>query len=399
MRKTLTLLLLLLVGCSDEILVSKEVCGAPCAVVDGAVLTNDEALAATCRPGESVCDADKNVSCPGYVPPADEELCGGFIDDDCDPATKESDIEIRPYAYNNTCPDTELGVCKKSYMVCVDGEMVCDRRLRSSEVCDTDKEDEDCDGLVNERDPDMVFTVPLFRYDGEPLTVNVGSCRAGVARCVDGVQRYEGMILPRAEECGNDADDDCDGLTDEAEGQIEPRAFLLLIDYSGSMLDYRNAVEQALCDWSISRPGDFFGIGGFGAVTSQNIFEYTEIVPFTNAVQACQAMSDENPLAGGSEYAARAGLLFLEDNSWPTSDRNIIIFSDEELQYYSTTEEGSFIGMCSEDSIRLGIYTNPDVEYTFDPIVNGCGGWVEYLGSRNAMIDSLTAHFAGSCMQ
>ena len=110
-------------------------------------------------------------------------------------------------------------------------------------------------------------------------------------------------------------------------------------------------------------------------------------------------MSDENPLAGGSEYAARAGLLFLEDNGWPTSDRNIIIFSDEELQYYSTTEEGSFIGMCSEDSIRLGIYTNPAVEYTFDPIVNGCGGWVEYLGSRNAMIDSLTAHFAGSCMQ
>jgi hypothetical protein len=397
MRKAL--ILLFLIGCSDEILVAQEVCGAPCAIVDGVVLTNSDALAATCRPSRSVCDADKKVSCPDYTPPTDDELCGGFPDDDCNPDTKESDIEIRPYVYSNTCPDTEIGVCKKSYMICVDGGMICDNRLRTSEVCDTEEEDEDCDGLVNERDPDMVFTVPLFRYDGEPLTANVGACRAGVARCIDGEQRYEGMILPRAEECGNNVDDDCDGLVDEPEGQVDPRAFLLLIDYSGSMIDYRNIVEQALCDWSISRPGDFFGIGGFGVATSQNIFQYTEIVPFTSAVAACQAMSDTNPFSGGSEYAARAGLLFLEDNSWPASDRNVIIFSDEELQYYSITDEDNLINMCAENSIRLGIYTTPSAEWTFDPIVSGCSGWVEYLGSRNAMSDSLTARFAGLCVQ
>lgn len=396
MRKAFALLFL--IGCSDEVLVAEERCGAPCAIVDGAVVVNQEALDVTCRPGKSVCK-DEALECPDYVPPTLEELCGEFDDDDCDPSTTEGNILIMPGWYNNTCDDTEVGVCKKSYMVCVDGELVCDNRYKAPEVCDTEFRDEDCDGLVNERDPDMSFTVPIFRYDGDMNTANVGACRAGVVRCIDGIQRYDGMVLPRAEECGNQIDDDCDGLTDEREGEVEPRSFALLIDYSGSMFDYIENVEQALCDWSITRPADYFGIGGFGVANSGNSFEYIEIIPFSPAAEACRAMSQNNPMSGGTEYAAKAGLLFLYDNTWPTSDRNIIIFSDEELQNFSATDEENFINMCTGDSIQLGVYTNFDVEYTYQNIVDGCNGWVEYLASQSRMINSLTSRFAGTCSE
>jgi hypothetical protein len=163
------------------------------------------------------------------------------------------------------------------------------------------------------------------------------------------------------------------------------------------MSDYISNVESALCDWSVTRPDDFFGIGAFGASYNGNTFEYLEIVPFSPAADACRAMRRANPPSSGSEYAARAGLIFLEDNQWPTSDRSVVIFSDEELQYYSTTDEANFINMCAESSVQLGIYTLPSEEWTYDPIVTGCNGWVEYLGSRPSMIASLIARFAGRC--
>ena len=400
MRKlAVTSLLLLITGCSDELLIPEKRCGVPCAIVDGGVLINEDALTATCRPGTSECDEDKNIICPNYTPPEDHELCGSFKDDDCNPDTTEEDISIAPGSVGNTCYNTEKGVCKRSYMVCVNGEMVCDRRDMSSEVCDADGKDEDCDGLVNDDDPSLVLTIPSFRYDGDPSTANIGACRVGVAMCDGNVQRYEGMVLPRAEECGNNIDDDCDGAIDEQEGDVAPRSFLLLIDYSGSMTDYIDNVEQALCDWSINRPNDYFGIGGFGISSVNNVFEYEQIAGFSTATDACQQMSAANPIAGGSEYSARAGLLFLDDNSWPTTDRNIIIFSDEEYQQYSSNEAPLFVQECTDSSIVLGIYTNSDVEYSYQEITDGCGGWIEYLLSTNAMIQTLTSHFAGHCSQ
>jgi len=56
-------------------------------------------------------------------------------------------------------------------------------------------------------------------YDGDPSTRHVGECRDGVSSCSsDGPPVWSecvGQELPVAEVCGNEADDDCDGLIDE----------------------------------------------------------------------------------------------------------------------------------------------------------------------------------------
>ncbi|MGC9043505.1 MAG: hypothetical protein ACP5KG_06580, partial [Myxococcota bacterium] len=54
-------------------------------------------------------------------------------------------------------------------------------------------------------------------YNGPARTKNIGICRAGIEYCINGVWGgCEGEILPKSSEiCGNNADDNCDGVIDE----------------------------------------------------------------------------------------------------------------------------------------------------------------------------------------
>lgn len=394
--RNLLVLCLLLSACSDEILVAEEKCGVPCAVRVREVLLNDEALAATCRPGVSVCDSEGRPSCPDYLPPATEEMCGFLEDDDCDPSTTEADIRIYPGDSRNRCRYTERGACKNASAVCIDGELVCDINFARPEVCDSQFEDEDCDGLVNGMDPSMTLTVPPFVYDGDISTVNVGICRAGVARCVDGAEVYEGMITPIEEECGNRIDDDCDGFVDEPSDDSEPRSFLLVVDYSGSMDLYIDSVETALCDWSLSRPQDIFGVAGFGVYGNSE--EYFMISPFSSASDACADMLDFRHNPGGREYAANSTLTFLDGEEWQTEDRNVIIFTDEEYQSYSPNDSLLLTESCTLDSYTVGIYTLSYFQNSFSDISSGCNGWIDNLSLYpERMVNSLISRFVGSC--
>jgi len=394
--RNLLLLCLLVSACSDEILVPENKCGVPCAVRLRELLLNEEALAATCRPSVSVCDADGVPSCPDYIPPTTQEICGFFEDDDCDPSTTEANIVIHPGDSRNRCRYTEQGACKNANTICIDGELVCDPGFSRPEICDAQFEDEDCDGLVNGMDPSMTLTVPPFVYDGDISTVNVGICRAGVARCVDGIQVYEGMITPRDEECGNRLDDDCDGLVDEASDDSEPRSFLLVIDYSGSMDVYIDSVETALCNWSLSRPQDIFGVAAFGISGRRE--EYLMISPFSSATDACADMLGLTYHAGGLEYAANATLRFLEEESWLTEERAVIIFTDEYYQVYAPSDTPRLIESCEENDYTVGVYTLRHFHNSFANIAAGCNGWLDDLSVRpEQMVNSLTSRFAGNC--
>lgn len=85
------------------------------------------------------------------------------------------------------------------------------------EVCDG--ADNDCDGLVDNVDGGSCGGCQEGAteccYDGPPETEAVGACLAGTRTCTNGAWGpCEGAVLPVDEVC-NQADDDCDGQTDE----------------------------------------------------------------------------------------------------------------------------------------------------------------------------------------
>src|SRR5262249_27255866 len=78
--------------------------------------------------------------------------------------------------------------------------------------------DNDCDGEIDEACPcDPGQTQPC--YSGDPATLGVGECLAGVQVCgAQGFGACEGEILPAEEQC-NAFDDDCDGEVDDGFGE------------------------------------------------------------------------------------------------------------------------------------------------------------------------------------
>jgi hypothetical protein len=57
-------------------------------------------------------------------------------------------------------------------------------------------------------------------YNGDPATKDVGACRSGLATCTpdgSGFGACENEVLPITEDCGTQADDDCDGVANESD--------------------------------------------------------------------------------------------------------------------------------------------------------------------------------------
>ena len=147
-----------------------------------------------CRGGRIVDDCE-----PG-APAADDATCDG-VDDDCD---GQGDEDHQP-----TPTRCGVGFCEaEGRSVCSGGELrdtcVPGTRRGSDSVCDGI--DADCDGRVDER------------YQPRPVSCGVGAClRQTFTRCIDGAvddRCTAGDPAPADPTC-DDADDDCDGRSDE----------------------------------------------------------------------------------------------------------------------------------------------------------------------------------------
>lgn len=209
-----------------------------------------------CSLGIQTCLPDgTRGDCAGAQGPV-AESCNG-MDDDCDASIDES--------LSRSC-GTDLGICVAGMETCSSGIWVgCTATLGRTETCDRDRDDEDCDGLVNEGcSCDEGMTVPC----GSLTCVGVRTCNlAGM---------YETMCVPAmvSTETCDGRDNDCNGEIDDATtaGCVSATG-CEIFHYGGHayLLCYQRTGSDRRSTWLEAR--DFCDMWGYHLVTIETMRE------------------------------------------------------------------------------------------------------------------------------
>ncbi len=383
-RRVLALAALsLLVSCRDCDASLLPYCpeGEPCGETRGA-----------CEPGRTACDANGESSCTGALGPT-LEVCDG-VDNDCDGFVDDELPRRYPSNPLNTC--APRGLCVYAYQRC-DGAngFVCDYiRPPTPEVCNG--LDDDCDGVNDNGLEAATFYYPDEQY---PDTVGVGECRPGIKRCTDGVKFETAAVVPHGELCGNNLDDDCDGLTDETESGNPFRAIVLVEDVSGSMVERLAPLADTICTFQ-SDP--LFNNTVFAVVlVAKGSFQpfVAFMQDFSDATTTCDTLRDPalDDGAAGNEYMIE-GILTAGALDWPDgSQHHVIAFTDETIQIFTAFLD-DVEDDCLERPYRLGVFTMGAFYFEWNYTTQVCGGYTELLDSTPAhMAQVIRDRFAEGC--
>jgi MYXO-CTERM domain-containing protein len=221
-----------------------EICAATAGYVDDATDCDDNS--ATSHPGGTeVCDAaDSDEDCDGAADDADLGATGKSIfyadadgDGYGDPGVTVEACDA-PAGYVSDSADCDEGAASVN--------------PGAAEVCDGASTDEDCDGLADDADTAADGKTTWYRDDdGDGYGATTADfCHApasGYVATPGDCDDASAAISPRGTEVcdGSDADEDCDGLADDADGSATGQStFYLDSDHDG----YGGAVTGAFCD-------------------------------------------------------------------------------------------------------------------------------------------------------
>ncbi len=190
-------------------------CGTECEAANATSVCRNGACGFTCKPGYH--DADKKASdgceyaCTPTANPA--EVCDG-VDNDCNGLIDGDDPGLVYAPADRTCYSSAAGSCQAGLTTCIAGALVCvGAGPPSQEICDG--RDNNCDGVIDESDPNLGKTCYAAGGAGCNAATGVcqGECKRGAYVCTDGNLVCGGMVTPQVEVCDG-KDNDCDGVID-----------------------------------------------------------------------------------------------------------------------------------------------------------------------------------------
>ncbi len=354
---------------------------------DGDGYGDSAALFYACAPGpdgvanDLDCD-DTDID----ISPDGAEVCDGK-DNDCDGLVDDDDdsVDITTASLFYTDADRDgYGDAETPVFACepvdglVDDNTDCDDddgsiHPAALEICDD--LDNDCDGLVDDEDDDIdLSTVRAFYPDGDgdgygvPVDAIEG-CRlpSGYSLEPSDCDDEDPAVNPGATEiCDDlDTDEDCDGLVDDADSDVDPASGTLYYpDTDADTFGDRSAAGTAWCE----DPAD-------GSVANADDCDDSDRTINPDATEVCDALDIDEDCSGAADDAD-AGVDPATRTDWYT-DSDSDGFGDSTARPAPLCDQPSGMVADRTDCDDGDAAINPDATEICDDVDNDCDGQID----------------------